>query len=208
LQLFIDGAIYDTESETWITESQSFDIYVVSADEYREDVIVSLALRPTDIPADADVSFGGNDIDLLDWEFGYAPIDNLPNEWNPGGDLPRHGVYPTWFTELNTGDFDLSTSVGDVQPDEFGNFWNPASGDGEATHQGQIKMFHVETDGIYTSLHFDAYTLNDDGSVDVFAPFSHDAQANYVPEPGTIAMMGTGMFGVGLAAFRRKKDKK
>jgi hypothetical protein len=63
-------------------------------------------------------------------------------------------------------------------------------------------------------LHFDLYntTVKNNGNitVDDFAPFSHDAQSGPglpptnvdVPEPSTIAILGLGLLGIGLA--RRK----
>ncbi|OGC90874.1 MAG: hypothetical protein A2W25_13170 [candidate division Zixibacteria bacterium RBG_16_53_22] len=208
IQLFISGATYDWSEQSWIVTGNSFDLYVVSANNIKQDVMVSMALAPTDQPGNADINFAGDEVGLSDWRYGYAPIDNAWWRWNGGEDLPRHGIYPTWFTEINTGDYGLSSNVGDVQPDSFGNYWNPATGSGGAPAGGEVKMFHVETNGIYSFLHFDAYTLNADGSINQFAPFSHDAESipSSVPEPGTIALMGTGLFGMAVAGLRRRKD--
>jgi hypothetical protein len=206
LQLFIDGATYDWGSQTWVVTGGSFDLYVVSANQSKDDVVVSLALMSGDDPTALDVTFGGDNIDDSDWLFGYAPIDNAPGDWDGGEDLPPHGIFPTWYTEMHTGAYDLSQSVGDVQPDGDGDFWNPATGDGQAHADGQIKMFHVEAAGVYTYVHFDAYTLNPDGTIDQFAPFSHDAQTNYAPEPGTAALLGMGLLGMGAFNMKRKKS--
>jgi len=208
LQLFISGATYDWNEQSWIVTGNSFDLYVVSARNAKHDVMVSLALASTDQPSDATINFAGNDIGSSDWRFGYAPIDNAYWRWNGGEDLPRHGIYPTWFTEINTGNYGLSSNVGDVQPDVYGNFWNPATGSGSAPADGEVKMFHVETGGVYSYVHFDAYTLNPDGSIDQFAPFSHDAEdiPGEIPEPGTMALMGTGLFGMAIAGLRRRKN--
>jgi hypothetical protein len=206
LKLFVDGATYDWGSQTWVVEGGSFDLYVVSANEAKSDVIVSLALGGGDDPADLSATFGGNPINQSSWVYGYAPLDNVPEHWNGGNDdLPRHGIFPTWFTEVHTGAYNTSGYVGDVQPNYEGDFWNPATGNGSAPAIGQVKMFHIEVGGTFSYIHFDAYTLNSDGTVNQFAPFSHDAEATFVPEPGTLALMGTGLFGLGLAALRKRK---
>jgi hypothetical protein len=38
-----------------------------------------------------------------------------------------------------------------------------------------------------------------------FAPFSHDAQSNGVPEPATLLLLGSGL--LGLIGFKRKFKK-
>lgn len=200
LQLFIAGANYDMRSQTWVTNSNSFDLYVVSANQAKTDVIVSLALGAFDNPNSSSVTFGENQIDPSDWSYGYAPLDNQPEILDPG-DLQHRTIYPTWFTEINTGNYGLGSQVGDAIPRS--NFWNPATGEGPTEANGEVKRFHVELGGGFSSLHFDAYTLRPDGSIYKFAPFSHDAQASVVPEPGTLALLGTGLFG--LAAFTRRR---
>ncbi len=61
------------------------------------------------------------------------------------------------------------------------------------------------------NLHFDLFTVdpNDTGTVGEFAPFSHDARTDCcddteVPEPGVIALFGTGLLLLGLVRLRRK----
>ncbi len=204
LQLFIDGATYDWGSQTWITTDNEFDLYVVSANSSRQDVFVSIALGQGDDPGDALINFDGTNINPDDWVYGYAPMDNLPDEWNGGEDLPRHSIFPTNFAQVNTGDYGLVQQVGDVQPDEDGDYWNPATGEGSAHRLGEVRSFHVTVGGSFSRLHFDAYTLNSDGSISEFAPFSHDA--GVVPEPGTILLLSTGLIGLGALRLRRKEN--
>ena len=206
LQLFIAGANYDHITDSWVTASNSFDLYVVSANSSREDVIVSLALGQMDDPGGVSANFGGTVISNTDWTYGYAPLDNYYDSWNGGlTDLPRHSVFPTNFVEMHTGNFGINDHVGDVMPDKYGDFWNPSTGNGYAGAWGEVRSFHVELGGIFSQIHFDAYTLNNDGTIREFAPFSHDASAlSAVPEPATIFLLGAGLIGVGAASFRRK----
>lgn len=204
LQLFIDGANYDWHTQTWVTNSNSFDLYVVSANQYERDVIISMALANTDNPADVDVSFANQPVGIDSWVYGRPPLENNPARWNIG-DLPDHGVYPTWFTQIHTGAYNLSQNVGDTRPDRRGSYWNPAMKSALACSRGQVKSFHIETGGVYSSLHFDAFTLDGRGRISNFAPFSHDAAAvSPVPEPGTLALLGSGLLGLGAYIRRRK----
>jgi hypothetical protein len=203
LQLFIDGATYDWGSQSWVISDNEFDLYVVSAKTSKQDVFVSIALGQNDNPDDVMVDFDGKTIDPGDWVYGYAPYENHAEDWDGGQDLPRHGIFPTHFTQVNAGDYGLMQDVGDVQPDEDGNFWNPATGEGDSPAMGEARAFHVTVGGSFSLIHFDAFTLNPDGTIDQFAPFSHDASV--VPEPGTILLLGTGLIGVGAFSFRRRK---
>ncbi len=212
LQLFIDGATYDLDTQTWVLASTgSVDLYVISANEEHTGVIVSMALSgfgefedPT-----SSVSVTGFGYDQTDWDYGFGPITTVET-WDGSEDLPRHGIFPTWFAEVNTEDYNMSQMVGDVQPGT--DFWDPSiGGPGPANASGQFKVFSLSIDApLGTSVHFDAYTLMNEGIladivIDEFAPFSHDGTATIVPEPGTILLMSTGLLGMGLSAIRRRK---
>ncbi len=212
LQLFIDGATYDWDTQTWVLASTgSVDLYVISANEEHTGVIVSMALSgfgefedPT-----SSVSVTGFGYDQSIWDYGFGPITTVET-WDGSDDLPRHGIFPTWFAEVNTEDYNMSQDVGDVQPGP--DFWDPSpDGSGPANARGEVRVFNLSIDApLGTSVHFDAYTLMNEGLladivIDEFAPFSHDATTTIVPEPGTILLMSTGLLGLGLSAIRRRK---
>ena len=211
LQLFIDGATYDGDTETWVLATTGgVDLYVISANEEHYDVIVSMSLigfGEFDDPSVVSVS--GFDNTPSAWTWGFAPVFSAP-EFDNNEDVPPHGIWPTWYAEDSTGHYYTSDFVGDVQPDEnTGEYWSPAPDPeypgASANASGSYKLFSLSIDApVGTALHFDAYTLIN-GELDEFAPFSHDATATVVPEPGTILLMSTGLLGLGLSAIRRRK---
>jgi hypothetical protein len=210
IQIFIDGATYDWGDQTWVaTTTGAVDVYVISANDAKADIIVCLALGDTDDPSAMTVDFGGTVVNPGDWVYGNPA---LPPVWDPGGDLAPHSIYPTNFAEIHTGPYGLGQMVGDVQPDTLngGVYWDPTPTPefpgAPANRPGDWRMFTMDISGpVGSSVHIDAYTLNPDGSIDRFAPFSHDGTTTLVPEPGTIVLMGSGLIGLGLRAYRKRK---
>ncbi len=200
LQLYIDGATYDYGSETWISYTNDFDLYVIGNGNLGN-VLVSMALStpegttPTGISVDVDGSTYNS------WTWGYAPLSNDPLVWDGGNDdLQTHGIYPAWYTEFNAGNFGLVDGVGDVQPPST---WNPTMGYIlGGNHVGEFRSYHISVTGD-AFVHFDAYTLNEDGSIDEFAKFSHDAGTG-IPEPATMLLFGLGLAGAGVVRKLRK----
>lgn len=203
LQLWIDGATYDEFTQTWVIGSQTFDLYVIGKAGLN-DVRVSMALGnfgEFDDPNAAGASVSGVGA-INPWVYGFAPLSNMPIRFDGGNDdLPKHGIYPAWFTEFNAGDFADVGGLGDVITPSS---WFPTDGYiGGGIHRGEFKKFTITLNNTGV-VHFDAFTLNPDGTIDKFAPFSHDAEA--VPEPTTAILFGLGMGGAALVRrFRNRK---
>lgn len=217
LQLYIEGAIFDDATQTWIAPAGNtlrlWAIGNVGAKGTIEDVKLSVAyahgLTPT-------ISLTGSSTG------GYNGFVDPSTAANPGyiqtvtdgslpllGDgtsLPQHGIFnsnPDW-QEFDLGDFTLTDSY---IADFNGLTDAPVP---HASKMGQINVYEFSISGVDmgTEFHFDLYDhyYNNQGAVYKFAPFSHDGETTVVPEPGTLALMGVGAAGV--AARLRKRVRK
>lgn len=74
------------------------------------------------------------------------------------------------------------------------------------TDTGDIQYYEVEYSGFFW-IHFDVVGVAHNGhSKATFAPFSHDADAELIPEPATLALLGSGL--AGMVFFRRRRGRR
>src|SRR3989338_5330109 len=170
LQLYVEGAIFDSLTETWIFSSLAdFDLQVIGANNVIEDVYLAIA-----VPTEETGTITVNSTTIGPFIFG-TPITG------DGDSLPSHGIYPTDFATYFMGDFGLVQTVYDMQPGETGSAL------------GEIKTVSISISG-YSWAHFDAYDhiLSKSKIKYVFAPFSHDAETGTttpIPEPASLLLL-------------------
>lgn len=230
LQLYIQDGYYDMVTETIVTAEDNFVLSAlltpngVIIDENGNEVqadsridwlslpyYISIALIPSDITEHTDlgsIEFGGETISVTgDMEFGNPPLD----EYLATKGLPPHGIFDTFYYETDPGFMFTSTNVTqtfNTQDAAMDGVITPLSG------YSYIYTWEVDVSNLAGeyNVHFDLYNLYSQVDIEkkngdimtkdikVFAPFSHDAQT--VPEPGTLVLLGIGLLGV--AAYRRK----
>lgn len=216
LQLDILGGTYDSTTQTIMSASNSFALYAYSLS-LPGSFFLSMALVPA-VTAGNYGSFtvNGSTINVTgDMTFGTPPLETiLGGAETDRGDLPTHGMYPTYFAEQM---FTFSAA------DQSG-LYNTQDQTGAGPQAGTgmyFARFDFDLSGLAAGfgLHFDLYNESiisycknrncTIGDIDVnkFAPFSHDAQAmvTAIPEPETYAML---LVGLGLMAFvaRRRRQ--
>lgn len=222
LQLYVEGATYDDDHESWVFEPSSSDpirLWVIGnvagggGKGTIYDVKISIVYETPDTP----VSFSLTSSTTGGYNGIADPSTPIPAVWSQtvdNGSLPEladgrsiapHGVYGAGYEwqEFLLGDFSSTDSpIGDFI-DTF-----PTSFPGA----GQINVYEISASGGITDFHIDAYNHVNAGNGirAVFAPFSHDAGTGIndpflVPEPGALGIFLAGLLGLGLLGRTRRR---
>jgi len=206
LQLDIVDGVYDPLTETTVATSQNFTLqalvdprsprYVQDADYYLSIAVYPGIGQTNPAPNLGLFTVDGNPIQVAgDMTWGTPPVLHAT-----GADLPGHGVFPTYFTELPF----------QIDPSSMIAAYDVQTGDAAGPPGHQLYLFDFDIDRSLLDpsviLHFDLYTFNARDGI-IFAPFSHDAQSHSapVPEPGTLLLLGAGLAMAGACSRRRDR---
>jgi hypothetical protein len=215
LQLDIIGGHYDAATETIVSGGPDFVLVALlshaDADLLADTYYISAAVSPNPGPAGGDLgnfSWNGTNYDVTDdMTYGTPPLE-ASGATHDGGDLPGHGIFPTFFREFS---FQFSTAN---RTEEYNTEDNPSglTPTSATTNVAYYALFNITTgltgDNV---LHFDLYNSavrrNGDEDVDRHAPFSHDAESSNqkVAEPGSMLLMSMGLLFAARSMRRLKK---
>jgi hypothetical protein len=175
LQIYIDGATYDPQSETWVVSASDFDLWVVGDVDAQGDILdVKLTASFFGLGPGTFTLTPGTTSTITDPSTPGAPTFF---QTGTGGhpELPDHGIFNdatlNHWNDYSLGDLTLHDSpIGDYSgdlnfPDTFPD-------------TGQVNAYHVHTTG-WNKVHFDAYghTVSQSGHESSWkTPFSHDGE--------------------------------
>ncbi len=199
LQMYIEGATYDSVSETWVTNSTSFDIWVIANTNGpgSKGALYDVTLVATAIEGSlSDMTITGSSTSLVaDPSIAADPIADVSGI-GAHHSLAPHGVFTDGnaWQDFLLGDMILSDSpLGDASP--TGGFPDIFAG---VANSAQINVYQVELASEYTSIHFDGFGYYGPRDKFTFAPFSHDAETLAINEPIGLTLILLGFISIAL----------
>lgn len=226
LQVDIAGGTYDPVTETIVTANETFTVRAWLSPKQQNatellssSYVISMAIAPMVgsgfNPDNSSFVFDGQTINVTeDMEYGVPPLEDYV--LHDPGDLPKHGVFETYFAEWEF-HFDESAEYKKVNvQDDPGAALMTGTGSYVVQFTVDVSGLSGSVNGKQIGVHFDLYNKTIDPvdvDVDKFAPFSHDAEyrppsivfSDEIPEPASFAVWG--VLGAVAAAFRVRRRR-
>lgn len=225
LQLYLEGATYDSATESWVLAplnsniEDPFRLWAIGnvsgpgGEGLIEDVRLSavydtsfsigISLNPST------TDFFGKFTDPSTPSDPGMPIQTVTDGSTPElgdgpGTLAPHGEYGegrTW-QEFDLGNF---TTPGDSPSGDFSNFFpEPVDDMGFQINVYEISVTPLTEDSLSgLVIHFDLYNTIKATNHAKFAPFSHDA--TFAPQPSSVILAGMGLLGMFGYGWRKRK---
>lgn len=175
LQIYVEGATYDPNSQTWVTSESDFKLWVVG-DVDAHGPIYDVKLTASYFGLNGTISFTPTTTNLItDPSTPSAP--SLSSSGTGGHPvLPPHGIFNDatlhHWDDLDIGDMTLTDSP-------IGDYSGTPTWPSSFPDNGQVNVYMVHVEG-WTKVHFDAYgtTIDTtDGHETTWkTPGSHDGQ--------------------------------
>ncbi len=224
LQIYLEGATYDSDSETWVASgSDTLRLWVIgdvgsvgTIADVKLSVAYDAAFTPTFTftPSQTGGYLGYTDA-TTPVAPTYTQTQVVVDASGPfpllgdGSSLPPHDVFlpGTAWQEFSLGDFaSTDSAIADFTADSSDSLV-PQTGD----KSGQINVYDITITGVPSgfTVHFDAYDHYTTGtSVKYkFAPLSHDGETTTVPEPTSLLLLGLGLLATSAAARKKVSGK-
>jgi hypothetical protein len=191
------GASFDAATQTWMYSSNPFSLLALAnSNKFGTSggptAFLVVAAQPKTMNMgdlfDVTVEANGSVLSLYQSGNGTPPITD-PNALAP------HSIFDTYY-EVYMFDFDGGlVPIFDTQPGQTG------------TGTGYSELLDITVnsrDPLVDSLHLDLFTMDGQGQVTYFAPYSHDVEWHDVVEPISLGAFGLALAGFGLVARRRR----
>ncbi len=196
LQLDIANGVYDTTTATTVATTNPFTLNALldptDSNTLGGQYYISIAVIPqtSTIPAPdlGSIVFAGETIDVTgdDMVYGTAPLEVVNSlQVYDDGDLPEHGIFPTYFIELA---FNFSGSHVDAYNTATGESGAPGSllynadflVDVSKLNAGYKVHFDLYNSYLHdTIINYDPTVTLPDVDIVSYAPFNHDAESGW-----------------------------